>query len=92
MLVQSGVDYIYVDLTNLCTKSASEDLIQRRPMEILFEEWHKLRTQGKQTPQIVAWNRIDHAGNYFKIKKSISRNKPFNGKPFINFLNYFSSL
>ena len=67
MLTQSGVDYVYVDLTNLCTKSASEDLLQRRPMEVLFEEWHKLRTQGKQTPQIVAWNKNDEPGLHVNL-------------------------
>ena len=62
LLSSAGVDYIYVDLTNHCTRTNSEDTMYRRPFEVIFEEWHKLRTQGKHTPQIVAWNKMDAHG------------------------------
>jgi hypothetical protein len=71
IFVTSGIDYIYVDLTNLCNYSPEEDGIQRRPMELVFEEWHKLRSEKKQTPQIVAWNRIDFPGMSFSCFSEI---------------------
>jgi hypothetical protein len=67
MFVTSGIDYIYVDLTNICNYGSQEDGIQRRPMELLFEEWHKLRSEKKQTPQIVAWHRISEPGIPFIV-------------------------
>ncbi|CAN5618791.1 hypothetical protein BH09MYX1_BH09MYX1_13950 [soil metagenome] len=58
-LVAAGIDHIVVDATNLVDNDPSGgDLLQRRPIEVLFEEWAKLRAQGKKTPQIAVWNAI----------------------------------
>lgn len=57
-LTDASVDFITVDGTNLCTPSTQEELIQQRPMEVVFEEFHALRSQGIPTPRIAAWQRI----------------------------------
>ncbi|HEX7602834.1 MAG TPA: hypothetical protein VF316_14560 [Polyangiaceae bacterium] len=58
-LVAAGIDHIVVDATNLTDNDpGGGDLLQRRPIEVLFEEWAKLRMQGKKTPQIAVWNAI----------------------------------
>ena len=54
----AGVDFLTADGTNLCTPSAFADAIQTRPMEVLFEEFSKLREQGIHTPAIAAWQRL----------------------------------
>jgi hypothetical protein len=51
----AGVDFVYVDLTNLPTFSPFGDVIGLRPLEVLLEEWHALRRAGTPTPQIAAW-------------------------------------
>ena len=38
-LTDSSVDFITVDGTNLCTPSTQQELIQQRPMEVVFEEF-----------------------------------------------------
>lgn len=58
-LVAAGIDHIVVDATNLVDNDpGGGDLLQRRPIEVLFEEWQKLHVQGKKTPQIAVWNAI----------------------------------
>lgn len=54
-LVAMGASFVAVDCTNLGAPSSFADLIQMRPMEVLFEEWARLRVQGVPTPAIVAW-------------------------------------
>jgi len=55
-LVAAGVDFVYIDLSNLPEKgSAQADILQLRPLEVLFEEWSAYRSAGGQTPQIAVF-------------------------------------
>lgn len=54
-LWQAGVDFVYVDLTNLQGMSPFADVLGVRPLEVLFEEWAAARAAGIMTPQIAAW-------------------------------------
>jgi hypothetical protein len=54
---EAGVDFVTADGTNLCTPSAFADAIQTRPMEVLAEEFVRVRAAGRSTPAIVAWQR-----------------------------------
>ena len=54
-LWDAGVDFVYVDLTNLPTMSAFGDVLGLRPFEVLLEEWRSLREEGVPTPQVAAW-------------------------------------
>lgn len=54
-LWSAGVDFVYMDLTNLPTFSEFGDVIGLRPLEVLLEEWGALRAAGVPTPQIAAW-------------------------------------
>lgn len=59
VLLGAGVDYVTADGTNLQTESVQADVIQVRPMEVLFEEWAALRAKGVATPAIAAWQRCE---------------------------------
>jgi len=54
-LWDAGVDFVYVDLTNLPGYSDFGDALGLRPFEVLLEEWATLREAGTPTPQIAAW-------------------------------------
>lgn len=54
-LWSAGVDFVYMDITNFGTFSPASDVMGLRPVEVLFEEWSKLRKDGVPTPQIAAW-------------------------------------
>ena len=54
-LWSAGVDFVYVDLTNLPSWSDMADALGLRPFEVLLEEWADLREAGTPTPQIAAW-------------------------------------
>ncbi len=54
-LWEAGVDFVFVDETNLPFLSPFADVLGLRPLEVLFEEWHALRQRGVMTPQIAAW-------------------------------------
>ncbi len=54
-LWEAGVDFVYVDLTNLPAFSPFADVLGLRPLEVLLEEWAALRRAGTPTPQIAAW-------------------------------------
>lgn len=54
-LWDAGVDFVYVDLTNLPVLEPFADAIGLRPFEVLLEEWSALRAAGQPTPQIAAW-------------------------------------
>lgn len=51
----AGVDFVYVDLTNLPAMSDFTDVLGLRPFEVLLEEWQSLREAGVPTPQVAAW-------------------------------------
>lgn len=53
--MQGGIDYINVDVTNWPMVNVGTDVSVLRPIEVLFEEWLKLRRQGIPTPQIAVW-------------------------------------
>ena len=55
LLWDAGVDFVFVDLTNLSTMSPFADALGLRPFEVLVEEWYLLRQNGIPTPQIAAW-------------------------------------
>jgi hypothetical protein len=57
-LWDAGVDFVYVDLTNLPSFSDFGDVLGLRPFEVLVEEWARLRRRGVPTPQIAAWVNI----------------------------------
>ncbi|HUQ63977.1 MAG TPA: hypothetical protein VM121_09490 [Acidimicrobiales bacterium] len=56
-LWDAGVDFIYMDLTNVPGMNDFADVIGLRPFEILLAEWGALRAQGTPTPQVAAWVR-----------------------------------
>ncbi|EDQ91439.1 uncharacterized protein MONBRDRAFT_36118 [Monosiga brevicollis MX1] len=55
LLVDMGIDYVMVDVTNWPTNTTSTDISVIRPTEVLFEEWYKLRQQNISTPAIAVW-------------------------------------
>eukprot|EP00939_MAST-03C_sp_MAST-3C-sp1_P001369 g1369.t1 len=55
LLVNMGVDYIAVDITNWPQVNDATDLAVLRPLEVLFEEWTNLRARGVSTPYITVW-------------------------------------
>ena len=62
-LTDAGFDYVAVDMTNwpvtgvigASTAVPRTDVAVLRPLEVLAEEWLKLREQGIRTPSIAAW-------------------------------------
>ena len=54
-LWEAGVDFVFVDLTNLPAFSPFADVLGLRPFEVLLEEWYALRQAGGPTPQVAAW-------------------------------------
>ncbi len=54
-LWDAGIDFVYVDLTNLSSNGDFADVLGVRPLEVLIEEWGALRRAGVPTPQIAAW-------------------------------------
>ena len=54
-LWSAGVDFVFVDLTNLAGFSPRTDVLGLRPLEVLLEEWAALRARGVMTPQVAAW-------------------------------------
>jgi hypothetical protein len=54
-LWSAGVDFVYLDLTNLPEMGPFADVLGVRPLEVLLEEWAALRAQGTMTPQVAAW-------------------------------------
>ena len=54
-LWDAGIDFVYVDLTNVPSYSEVGDVIGLRPLEVLLEEWGDLRASGVPTPQIAPW-------------------------------------
>ena len=54
-LWSAGVDFVFLDLTNLPNLSPFADVLGVRPLEVLLEEWTALRAAGTMTPQVAAW-------------------------------------
>lgn len=57
-LVAAGVAYTVGCATNLPGWSVQADVIQQRPLEILFETWAALRAAGTPTPAITSWQTV----------------------------------
>jgi hypothetical protein len=57
-LTAARIDYVAVDSTNLPSFSDSADVLELRPLEVLFEEWAAWRQAGRATPQIAVWAAI----------------------------------
>lgn len=58
----AGIDFVYVDLTNLPSWSPFGDVLGLRPLEVLIEEWGAMRAEGLPTPQIAAWVPVTDVG------------------------------
>lgn len=54
-LWDAGVDFIYMDLTNVPAMGDFADVIGLRPFEVVLEDWGALRAEGEPTPQVAAW-------------------------------------
>lgn len=61
-LWDAGVDFVYVDLTNLTSNGDFADVLGVRPLEVLLEEWGALRRAGIPTPQVAAWLPMSNVG------------------------------
>lgn len=59
MLIDAGFDYIAVDVTNWPEVNNSSMVSVLRPIEVLAEEWLKLRKKGVSTPGITVWPVVD---------------------------------
>ena len=55
LLVDAFIDYIAIDVTNWPQMNDATDIAVVRPLEVLFEEWTNLRSQGIDTPDIAVW-------------------------------------
>lgn len=65
-ITEAGVDFILVDLTNIGKMNAQADTLEYRPLEVLCEEWKKLREQGIVTPDIAAWLPLSPGDNSWR--------------------------
>eukprot|EP01084_Bolivina_argentea_P095362 171472_1 len=62
MLQSSGIDFMALDDTNLdnAPYDVSDDVMQLRPAEIIYETWNNLRNKsGTNTPDVVTWNKAN---------------------------------
>ena len=77
-LVEAGIHFVIVDATNPTSagsmtppkcvgRSCEGDVLQLRPTEVLFEEWHALRAAGVATPDIAVWQHLDDVGTEINI-------------------------
>lgn len=73
-LTAAGVDFVTMDATNLPTWSAQAEAIQVRPQEVLFEEWTALRSAGRPTPAVAAWQTIPTGGTLWKKAVALYNN------------------
>eukprot|EP00884_Botryococcus_braunii_P020496 jgi/Botrbrau1/712/Bobra.160_2s0035.1 len=58
MLMDAGIDFVVVDLTNQPLYNLLTDGMALRPFEVLLEEWALMRKQGMRTPDIAPWQRM----------------------------------
>lgn len=54
-LWSAGIDFVYLDATNLPFASPFADVLGLRPIEVLLEQWSALRQAGTITPQLAVW-------------------------------------
>eukprot|EP01121_Diplochlamys_sp_Union-15-3_P014167 TRINITY_DN4485_c0_g1_i2.p1 TRINITY_DN4485_c0_g1~~TRINITY_DN4485_c0_g1_i2.p1 ORF type:complete len:586 (-),score=88.64 TRINITY_DN4485_c0_g1_i2:53-1558(-) len=66
-LLDAGINFIATDSTNLGTQSVDTDVFQVRPTQVIFEEWHNLRSLGIPTPSIAVWNCLPAGANVYQI-------------------------
>ena len=76
LLWNAGVDFVFVDLTNLSTMSEFSDGLGLRPFEVLVEEWYTLRQSGIPTPQIAAWVKATSESNALTTRLLDTYNNP----------------
>ena len=62
-LWDAGVDFIYMDLTNVPALGDFTDVIGVRPFEVVLADWGALRAQGTPTPQVAAWVPANDVGD-----------------------------
>ena len=58
MLVEAGMSFVVADLTSFFMTGGDADCFQRRPWEVLAEEWLVLRGAGVQMPKIAIWQHL----------------------------------
>lgn len=64
----ANVDFVVVDSTNFQSASVGGDVLQLRPIEVLFEEWAKLRAANIPTPKIAVWQNLqDVSGDLWQM-------------------------
>jgi hypothetical protein len=78
-LIAAGVDHVVLDATNLTSLDRASDLLQLRPIEVLFEEWAKLRGKGVKTPQIAVWHAIPKGSTQWTGYQKIYANPAYDG-------------
>ncbi len=78
-LVAAGVDHVVIDATNLSGLDRAGDLLQLRPIEVLFEEWAKLRGKGIKTPQIAVWHAIPSGSAQWTGYQKLYANPAYDG-------------
>ena len=67
MLTGAGIDFVFVDSTNIQHVGQAADLLQLRPLEVLLEEWALLRSNGVPTPRVVVHQNLqDPTGDLWK--------------------------
>ena len=67
MLAGAGVDFVFVDSTNIQNAGYAADVLQLRPIEVLLEEWTALRAAEVPTPRVVVWQNLqDATGDLWK--------------------------
>jgi len=78
-LIAAGVDHVVIDATNLTGLDPGGDVLQLRPIEVLFEEWAKLRAKGIKTPQIAVWHAIPTGSTQWTGYQKIYSNPAYDG-------------
>eukprot|EP01105_Mastigella_eilhardi_P002538 TRINITY_DN1316_c0_g1_i7.p1 TRINITY_DN1316_c0_g1~~TRINITY_DN1316_c0_g1_i7.p1 ORF type:complete len:471 (+),score=105.20 TRINITY_DN1316_c0_g1_i7:1925-3337(+) len=76
-LTDASVDFVVVDSSNLGSLNSEADVLQVRPTEVLFEEWHQLRLAGIPTPQIAVWPCIPPGSNVYKYYLDLYNNDSY---------------
>eukprot|EP01119_Soliformovum_irregulare_P018421 TRINITY_DN563_c0_g1_i1.p1 TRINITY_DN563_c0_g1~~TRINITY_DN563_c0_g1_i1.p1 ORF type:complete len:568 (+),score=158.68 TRINITY_DN563_c0_g1_i1:15-1718(+) len=76
-LTSANVDFVVVDSTNIPVDEGEGDWLQLRPIEILFEEWHALRSQGIMTPNITVWPTITPGATLWQTYINIYKNSSY---------------
>eukprot|EP01116_Phalansterium_solitarium_P024335 TRINITY_DN8897_c0_g1_i1.p1 TRINITY_DN8897_c0_g1~~TRINITY_DN8897_c0_g1_i1.p1 ORF type:complete len:585 (+),score=186.92 TRINITY_DN8897_c0_g1_i1:185-1939(+) len=83
-LLAGGIDFIAIDSTNLPTLSNEADVIQLRPIEVVFEEWAALRAQGINTPAITVWPCIPAGATLWQSYLELYNNETYSDLVYVD--------